>query len=175
MLRALFSLSLLALALASPARADERSSSSSGELEARPNGRVIGLGAQLFGTTGVAAKLFLTPSSGFQLAFGFGGHGSVSLALDYVVAPATVSSSLGSVQPYIGGGLGLGFLGTNAFFFVGPSAAIPVQADAHVTCGISYVPQGLPVDVFLEIQPGIAVIPGVGLLMPVNAGARYYF
>ena len=148
--------------------------STEGEADARPAGRAVGLGVTVF-TPGIAAKLFLTRSSGFQVGIGFGGHGTMSVHIDYVVTPVSASSPLGSVGPYVGGGIGLGFFGEPPLVVFGNANGSQVDLDAHGTFGLAWNIGDLPLDVFGELQVGVEVLPRVGLLALSYLGARYYF
>ena len=49
-----------------------------------------------------------------------------------------------------------------------------VEAGIQVPLGISWVPRNAPIDVFLQIEPGISVIPAVAFAPGWGLGIRYW-
>ncbi|MBN2174625.1 MAG: hypothetical protein JW731_10860 [Bacteroidales bacterium] len=46
---------------------------------------------------------------------------------------------------------------------------------AHVPLGIAYLFEGAPLDIFLEIRPGLNLLPATEFDMSGGIGVRYYF
>ena len=81
----------------------------------------------------------------------------------------------GALYPYVGGGVGLGFLGGLGYGFGNAYTNLPVWVDLHLTGGLGWNVIDLPLDVFAEVAPGLAVLPGLGFGWHGILGVRYYF
>lgn len=168
--RKLFLAICISLLLSSQALAGPRGSGS------QTSGGPLGLGLSLGGPTGLTGKYYLDSSSGLSFGVGFGGHGWIGAHLDYVLSVTNLSlNSAGSLYPYVGGGVGLGFLGGLGYPFTPVYLNVPVWADVHFTGGLGWNVASLPLDIFLEIAPGLSILPGLGLGWHGILGFRYYF
>jgi hypothetical protein len=128
----------------------------------------FGLGVILGEPTGFTAKGFIASPSAIQLhlGFGIGKKGRFLLAGDYLyhfhgLIPPVASA--GWMSPYVGIGAHLGFAREDAVF----GLRIPV--------GLSFQIAGAPIEVFLEIVPGVGFLPATDPLVDGGLGARWYF
>ena len=120
----------------------------------------IGLGFMVGEPTGLSAVSWLGRGNAVDLvaAWAFGGGGSFYLHVDYqyhsfVERPLTLFAGLG------------GFLRLDADPVVG----------FRVPLGLTFLLQEPPLDFFVEVAPGMAILPGTGFSIQGGVGARYYF
>ena len=160
----------LALLSASPTLASEVGSS-----------RRFGLGLALGAPTGVDMKYFFSPRHAIEAVIGvgfFGGSG-LSVHVDYKATLAVLTRQSGFELPlYLGVGVRFGYWFSNGArrywgdkHYYGSQIGLGVR----VPWGIAFHLNKVPVDVFLEIAPGLGVVPGVGVFIEGAVGARYYF
>lgn len=155
------------------ARRRDRPAASSG-VGLRPPGGPLGLGLNLGWPTGLAGKYYLTHDQGITFGVGFGGHSVLGGYVDYVWAPtALIQIAPGTLYPYIGGGLFLGLY--SAGYGFGRFNDFPLVFGAEVPLGIAWNFAALPLDLYLELAPGLAVLPGIGFGARGSLGIRYYF
>lgn len=131
--------------------------------------RDFGLGLIVGDPTAISLKGHLTGQDAFQLHVGWRlgepEGGRVTFIADYlrhfvVVDPAPSS---GQFAPYVGIGGKLG-VGDGDMVF-GP----------RVPLGLSYYFGGAPVELALEIAPGVAVLPETSFMVDGGFAARFYF
>lgn len=129
----------------------------------------LGLGVVLGDPTALSLKGMLSGNDAVQIHAGWRlgdpDGGRMTLVVDYlrhfvVVNPAPTS---GALSPYIGvgGKVAVGDGGT----VLGP----------RVPLGLSYYFGGVPIELALEVAPGLAVLPGTGFMIDGGLAARYYF
>ena len=151
---------LIAALLAAPVTAD-----------AGPGGRNFGVGLMLGEPSGLSAKLFVDRRHAFDAALSFSfvddrfhAHG------DYLLHfPGKIQGLEGGQWiPYVGIGGKLRFREDDKDSgHDGLSARIPLGVVLH--------PQGMPVDFFVEIVPGMRVLPETDPELGGAIGARFYF
>lgn len=160
----------LALSFASPAYALEEigddapaSSSSSGP------SRRFGLGIMLGEPSALTGKFFLSEANAVQLHLGyaFRRHHRLVVIADYLFHINGLIPPIeraGTLTPYVGIG---GRLGTydddHAFFGV------------RIPAGMSFMLNGVPLEVFLEIAIGLGLIPDTRGIFDGGLGVRFYF
>lgn len=181
MSRLLCCVALVCVALFTSSEADARrrdrpaTTTSSGP-GLRPPGGPLGLGLNLGWPTGLAGKYYLTNDQGLTFGLGFGGASVLGGYLDYVWAPtALVNIAPGTLYPYIGGGV---FVGIFPLYYGNPFGrfvAFPFVLGAEIPLGLAWNFAALPVDIYLELAPGIAVLPGLDFGIRGSLGFRYYF
>jgi hypothetical protein len=146
--------------------------------DTRPGGFNLGLGLSLGAPSGVVGKYHVSPGAGVQFGIGGAGHGFLSLHLDYVFSVAEIATGVeGWLYAYGGAGVGLGLFGNYNPVFGRPYFvnAFFAAADVHLTGGLAWNFRQAPVDVFVELSPGVLVIPGIGFGWHGMIGFRYYF
>lgn len=87
---------------------------------------------------------------------------------DYTVSfPIFVSETAdaGLLSPYVGIGGKLGL----------SEAPDPVTLGARVPLGLAFMVREFPVEAFVEVVPGVHVVPSVDVLVDAGVGARFYF
>jgi hypothetical protein len=141
--------------------------------------RTFGLGFVLGEPTGLSSKIFLTPSGAldFDLAFSFL-EGSLYFSGDYLHHFANVLPGNSTVifRPYIGGG-----------------GAIAGREEEHLphdrdrdrdhsfglagrfTAGMSFLFVEVPIEIFVDVSPGIWLVPETDLYFAGVLGVRYFF
>ncbi len=150
----LFGATLVAAPLAMPARA---------QITTPENG--FGIGFMLGTPTGLSASLPIGGTNAFNATLGYdlGGGPNLYMQAAYVwIAKDIIPVDVGSVSAYYGPG---------AFVFASRDAALGIQ----VIGGIDYRFATAPVQVFLEIGPGINLLPDTRPHASGGLGIRYYF
>ncbi len=166
--------SLVGLAL--PAHADDLAGNVSSSVT--PQGKSVGLGVQLGAPTSLNLKLML--SSDNAIVVGIGGgiwyDASLSLHADYLWHPFVARFNDGAFSAYIGVGAwtSLGYEGPRYGYYQ-PFARGPFSAGARLPLGLTVAFNQVPVEVFGEIVPAVALFPGIGAFGQGGIGARFYF
>ena len=75
-------------------------------------------------------------------------------------------------MPYLGVGLIGGFGGNTNFFYHNTQT---FGLGARVPIGVEFIPRGLPLGIFAELDPGIGFVPDGFTFFEANIGGRYYF
>lgn len=128
-------------------------------------GEGFGLGIVVGEPTGVSGKYWLDRTNALDgaLAWSFLDDGSLYLHADYIHHHfEVIELSSGEMPLYYGGGLKMKFAND---FILG----------LHVPLGIAYHFEEAPLDVFLEIRPGLNLVPETRFDMSGGIGVRYYF
>lgn len=128
-------------------------------------GEGFGLGIIVGEPTGVSGKYWLDRTNALDgaLAWSFLDEGSLYLHANYIHHHfEVIDLSSGEMPLYYGGGLKMKFASD---FILG----------IHIPLGIAYHFEEAPLDVFLEIRPGLNLIPETRFDMSGGIGVRYYF
>ena len=64
------------------------------------------------------------------------------------------------------------YFGIKGFGAFAPNAAV---VGVQVPLGIVWIPRAAPIDVFLQFEPGLSIIPGTHWAYNAGIGIRYYF
>jgi hypothetical protein len=151
----LFSAVVLAIASAIPAQAAPAFNAESG----------FGIGFILGTPTGFSGSLPIGPSNAINAALGYKVTGSANLHVqgDYVwIHKNILPVESGTISAYYGPG---------AFAVAAKDAFLGIR----VVGGVDYRFAGPPIQVFLEIGPGINIIPDTEANVGGGLGLRYYF
>jgi hypothetical protein len=121
--------------------------------------------------SGVSLKYFFTPSTALQIGLG-GSPWGFGLNVDYLVHPVLLTRGGAVTIPlYLGLGLGMGSW-QHGYWGYGDNAA---NLNVHVPLGIAFQFRPLPIDIFLQAEPGLAIVPYIAPSMGGTLGARIYF
>ena len=125
----------------------------------------FGMGVIMGEPTGVSAKGWLSSRSAIDggLAWSFRGDGYIHAHMDYLWHFQDITNSTQQVMPYIG--MGGRITGLRSAATVG----------VRVAGGLSWLPDGSPLDVFLEFAPIVDLVPETRLSANGGIGARFYF
>lgn len=146
-----------------------------------PADKQIGLGVELGAPTNLNLKFMVGEANGVVVGVGGGiwYDFSLSLHVDYLWHPLVAEFDGGNVSGYVGiGGWGSisdgkgGRFGYYQPFF---SGADNVAFGARIPLGVSLAFDTIPVEVFAEVVPSVAVFPGIGIFGQGGLGARFYF
>lgn len=160
--------------------------------DVRPAGKVLGLGVVVGSPIGLSGKYYLDGSSAVSFAIGFWGTEHGGAVVDYLFHPlgAVGDGSYGTPFLAVGGGAALG-LGSSfgrggsangrtlhQFWAFGgsPYTMFPpanFAMDVHGTLGLGWSFRA-PLDVFVEFQPGLLVVPQLNLGTRLTFGGRVY-
>ncbi len=133
-------------------------------LPARSQESGFGIGVMMGEPTGVSAKGWVSSQSAIDggLAWSFRGNGYIHAHVDYLWHFQDLTNTSQPVIPYIGvGGRMTGLR----------SAA---TAGIRVAGGLSWLPAGAPIDVFVELVPVVDLAPETRLSADGGIGARFY-
>jgi len=166
----------LGLALASfatsEAHAEEESALVTSPSYDRMPDRNLAIGAILGDPTALDLKLRFDTHNAVQVRAGWTFadpyRDRVVLMADYVYHfPIFYSQTreAGLLTPYLGIGGKIGF----------SERPDPVTVGARVPLGLAFMIREIPIEVFLEVVPGVHVVPSVDALVDAGLGARFYF
>lgn len=125
----------------------------------------LGVGIVVGEPTGVSAKYWLDRSNALDgaVAWSFLDEGSFYLHANYIHHHfEIIDLSSGEMPLYYGGGIKMKFASDFVF-------------GVHVPLGVAYHFEEAPLDVFIEIRPGINFTPKTKFDMSGGIGIRYYF
>lgn len=145
-----------------------------------PADKSIGVGVEVGAPTNINAKFMVGPTNGVVVGIGGGIWYDLSLSLhaDYLWHPVVAEFDGGNFSGYVGIGgwasIGDGKGGRLGYYqpffdnnFFGIGARVPL--------GVSLAFDQVPVEVFAEVVPSVAVFPGIGVFGQGGIGARFYF
>jgi len=127
--------------------------------------RGFGIGVILGEPTGVSGKGWLSSRSAFDagLAWSFRGNGYIHAHMDYLWHFADAVNTEQQILPYLGvGGRVVGRNGSSI-------------AGVRMVGGFAWLPEGTPLDVFLEIAPVLDLAPATEMSVNGGLGMRFFF
>jgi hypothetical protein len=125
----------------------------------------FGLGIVVGEPTGISGKYWTSRTTAIDgaVAWSFNHEGSFYIHGDFLKHHfEIIDISEGQMPLYYGIGAKAVFADDGIF-------------GAHVPLGIAYLFEGAPLDVFLEIRPGLNLLPATEFDMSGGIGVRYYF
>jgi hypothetical protein len=149
-----------------------------------PDGRAIGVGLEVGAPTTLNVKFMTSPDTGIVVGLGGGAWYDASLSLhgDFLWHPLVARFNSGSFSAYIGGGawtsLGLGgrnYRGPHYGYWSPYYDQEYVAVGARLPLGLAVAFNEVPIEVFAEVVPALAVFPGIGVFGQGGLGARFYF
>src|SRR6056300_662850 len=127
-----------------------------------------GIGLALGEPSGFSIKKFNNNSEAFQYTLGYStvkGEEGINIGADYLLHNYDlITAEKGSIPFYYGAGVHLKSYNTSGN-----------QLYARVPLGVAYEMSDVPLDIFFEFAPGIAVIPEPDLVVNFAVGSRFYF
>lgn len=162
-------IALVALSAAAPASASQVG-----------NGRNFGLGVTLGAPSGLSMKYFMGQNHALDLGVGVGffGGNTLSVHLDYHWHAAMLTKTSAFDLPFyigVGGRFNFWFKDEYHHYWGGESHSGRIGAGVRVPFGIAFHLNKVPLDIYLEIVPGLGVFPGVGAFLDGAVGVRYFF
>lgn len=124
----------------------------------------FGIGILLGEPTGVSAKMWVSTRNAFDagLAWSFRNNGFLHIHADYLWHFPNVFSS--SERFVLSAGIG-GRLGTGHDAVVG----------LRIPFALAWWPAGVPIDLFIEVTPGLDLLPATEFEMQGGIGIRWFF
>ena len=124
----------------------------------------LGLGVIIGEPTGLSAKMWTGQHTALDAAaaWSFVGSGFLRLHADMLIHSFPFDVDKGQLPVYFG-------LGAKLVF------ASDLGLGARVPFGIAYLFDAAPIDVFLEIVPGLDLLPATALTVEGAIGIRYFF
>lgn len=141
----------------------------------RPGGGDLGLGASLGWPTGFTGKWWFADQHGVAFGAGIGGFSWVGGHVDYQWTPTLLYQSDDiAVAPYLGFGAFGGLFPTIYTPFARAASAVVFALGVEVPMGVAINVGAYPLDIFVELAPGLSVLPNLGVGSRAMAGARWY-
>jgi len=124
----------------------------------------FGVGAIFGEPTGLSLKSWLSSKNAIDAAVAWSSIDDyLYLHADFLIHNFNVIDvSDGQLPLYFGIGAKVGF-GNNVIF------------GARVPIGLDYMFSGAPVDIFVEVVPGLTIVPGIDFDIDGGIGVRYWF
>jgi hypothetical protein len=127
-----------------------------------------GIGLALGEPSGFSIKKFINHSEAFQYTLGYStvkGQEGINIGADFLLHNYDfITAEKGKIPFYYGAGIHL-----RSYNDLGN------QVYARIPLGLAYEVSDLPLDVFFEFAPGIAVVPQPSLVTNFAIGGRFYF
>ncbi len=124
-------------------------------------GQGFGLGFILGEPTGLSGKMWLGGNTAIDgaAAWSFGDNGALHLHVDYLLHNHDLMEF------------------ASLYYGLGAKVKLmdDVQMGIRVPVGLVHEFREAPIDIFLELVPGLNLIPGTSFNMNGGVGARYYF
>ncbi|MBN1771719.1 MAG: DUF3996 domain-containing protein [Deltaproteobacteria bacterium] len=143
------------------------------------NGANVGVGLMLGAPSGLSLKFFFHNDHAVDVGVGVGYFGGATLYVhaDYLFHFQLLSAETFELPLYIGigGKFTLWFYEGYHGYWGGYTESGRFGAGVRVPIGIAFELNAIPIDIFLEIVPGLGVFPGIGAFIDGAIGARYYF
>jgi hypothetical protein len=142
--------------------------------------KMFGIGGMLGAPTGLSLKYYFTPRHGVDLGVGVGFWGGSALYVhgDYEIHFMLTQAEAFDLPLYVGVGakLILWFADqSHAYWFDNGVHQGYLGIGLRVPVGIAFNLNAIPLDVFLEVVPGLGFFPGFGFFLDGAVGVRYYF
>jgi hypothetical protein len=139
-----------------------------------PEGNSFGFGLILGDPLGLTVKLWTSTENAFVGDIGGSDFGPLRIQGDYLWHFNAFHSSV--VKMYAGPGLALAFGGgedvfTDHRFGLADNG---VGIGARVMFGLNIIPRQTPIEMFFELGPVIAFVPGIGAGFDYGVGIRFY-
>lgn len=153
-------------------------------IQAQPApGRDFGLGIALGSPTAITGKVWMTNSEAFDFGLAYSSRDYVLVYGDYLLHATNLfgsSSELSNrLTSYIGIGLGVYSWDRNYYYEDRPAGWRRKEGDvgvyARIPLGLEWTPRSPSLGVFVELVPGISVIPSIDAIINAAIGIRYYF
>ncbi|MEA3479964.1 MAG: hypothetical protein U9R60_17415 [Bacteroidota bacterium] len=124
----------------------------------------FGIGMILGDPTGISLKGWLNDVNAIDasVSWSFQHNGFFNITADYVWHFDLIPVTKGKFPLYVGPGARMG-IGND--FWLG----------ARVPVGLDYMFEGAPVDIFIEIAPGLNLFPSTDFFINGGIGARFFF
>ena len=127
-----------------------------------------GVGLAIGEPSGFSIKKFIKKSEAFQYTLGYStvkGQQGINIGADFLLHNYDfITAEKGKIPFYYGAGIHL-----RSYNDMGN------QVYARIPLGLAYEVSDLPLDIFFEFAPGIAVIPQPSLVTNFALGGRFYF
>ncbi|MCE5301425.1 MAG: hypothetical protein LLG37_11235 [Spirochaetia bacterium] len=126
---------------------------------------VKGIGVGLMGgdPSGLTLKQFIGDDAAWDLGIGYSFGGWATVNADYLLHNfSVIKADSGALGLYYGLGAVVGF--GNEF-----------HVAARVPLGIDYIFEKTPIELFLEVGPGLGILPVLSFFISESAGIRWYF
>jgi len=139
-----------------------------------PGNRRFGLGVVLGSPTAITGKYWLSKSSAMDFGLSFASYWALlygDYLWEYPDGFGHSSKFVSELVPYVG--VGGGVFSWNPNWRAYNNSGVGLYG--RLPLGVEWAPQRPPLGIFLEIAPGIAISPGMWVIIDIGIGIRYYF
>jgi hypothetical protein len=147
-----------------------------------PPSHDVGIGVAIGSPTAITGKVWLTNSTAIDAGLAYSSRDYVLIYGDYLLHTTGLlgSNELSNrLSTYIGIGLGIYSWNRNYYYEDRPAGWRRKEGDvgiyARIPLGIEWNPRDPPLGVFVELVPGVSVIPSIDVIINAAIGIRYYF
>jgi hypothetical protein len=145
--------------------------------------RDIGIGVAIGSPTAITGKIWLTNTSAMDAGLAYSSRDYILVYGDFLLhsvglfgAGSEISNRLST---YIGLGLGIYSWDRDYYYEDRPVGWRRKDGDvglyARIPFGLEWSPREPPLGVFVELVPGVSVIPSIDAIINAAVGIRYYF
>jgi len=140
----------------------------------------FGIGGMLGAPSGLSMKYYFSPKHALDVGVGVGFWGGAALYthVDYKFHIMLTQASAFDLPFYFGVGAKLSLWFTDhPHSYWGDNRARDGRLGfgVRVPVGIAFNLNKLPLDIFVEVVPGVGLFPGIGAFVDGAVGVRYYF
>lgn len=149
-----------------------------------PMGRDFGIGFSVGEPTAVSARFWISRANSWDLALGSSAVGNPHIHADYLWHfNDAFNSRIFTLYAGVGGILGFGDKDNGVFirFKKGKDKGRWYYSDdsdmaiaAKGVFGLNVIPRNTPLDIFLELNPVLGIVPGFGFDIQPALGIRFY-
>jgi hypothetical protein len=127
--------------------------------------RGLGIGIVLGEINGLSIKNWVSSEHAVQFDLNWDlNYGGIGIGAAYLIHNFNIIQADNNLFPFY-----FGIKGWAAF------ASGPASAGIQVPLGFSWIPKRAPIDVFVQIEPGISIIPDMHFAPGGGIGIRYWF
>lgn len=131
-----------------------------------PSDKSFGLGIELGAPTGVTAKYWVGNGTAFDFNFGV-----MDRSLDLMIDLLIHGQGNRNLSPYIG----MGLVGQMTDHYYWHEDHWKSNLGVRVPFGLEISPDNTSIGIFLEIAPGVFIVPDVSGFLQGDIGCRFYF
>ncbi|MBC7457742.1 MAG: hypothetical protein H7235_05655 [Bdellovibrionaceae bacterium] len=155
-----------------------------GLLQAQPAApRDFGIGLAIGSPTAITGKVWLTNAAAIDMGLAYSSHNYVLVYGDYLLHTNGLFGQRSELSDrfttYIGIGLGIYSWDRGYYYEDRPAGWRRKDGDlgayARIPLGLEWTPRHPSIGVFVELVPGISIIPSIDAVINAALGIRYYF
>ena len=143
-----------------------------------PSGRDLGFGIEFGAPANLNLKLMVAPNQGVVVGLGVGAwyDASLSLHVDYLLHPIVLPYAAVTLSGYVGVGAwaSAGIEGAHYGYYQPWYGRSPFGVGARIPLGVNLAFNQAPLELYMELVPAVALMPGFGVFSQGGIGLRLY-